>query len=99
VARRDLTNEEIEQMGRENPGSAAEYLRLRREEIEAEKEKEREQEEKERFLKEFMAAGGTSKVEGEKAYKAHKNQQAAQAARAADEQAAYQWRRRMASKI
>jgi hypothetical protein len=31
MARRDLTNEEIEQMGRDNPGSAAEYLCLRRE--------------------------------------------------------------------
>ena len=28
MARPDLTNEEVEQMGQENPGSAAEYLRL-----------------------------------------------------------------------
>ena len=37
MARADLTNTEVERMGREKPGSAAEYLRLRREEIEAEK--------------------------------------------------------------
>jgi len=42
MARRDLTNKEIERMGREKPGSAAEYLRLRREEIEAEKQARRE---------------------------------------------------------
>jgi tetratricopeptide (TPR) repeat protein len=44
MARRDLTNAEIEQMGEENPGSAAEYLRLRREELEAERQVEREKE-------------------------------------------------------
>jgi hypothetical protein len=37
MVRRDLTNEEIKQMGMDNPGSAAEYLQLRREELEAEK--------------------------------------------------------------
>ena len=33
MARRDLANEEIEAMSLEEPGSAAEYLRLRREEL------------------------------------------------------------------
>jgi hypothetical protein len=99
MVRRDLTNEEIEQMGRENPGSADEYLRLRREEIAAAQEKQGEQDDKERFITQFLASGGTSRAEGEKAYKVHKNEQAAAAARAADEQAANYTRRRMASKI
>jgi hypothetical protein len=58
MARRDLTNEEIERMGQENPGSAAEYLRLRREELEAEKQAEREADDEERFVEQFVAAGG-----------------------------------------
>jgi len=99
MVRRDLTNEEIEQMGRENPGSAAEYLRLRREEIQAEAQKKGEQDDKERFITQFLASGGTSRVEGEKAYKVHKNEQAAAAARAMDEAAAYQSRRNIARKL
>jgi hypothetical protein len=59
-------------MGRENPGSAAEYLRLRREEIAAEQEKKREQDDKERYITQFLASGGTSRAEGEKAYKVQK---------------------------
>lgn len=58
MARRELTNMEIEQMAQDNPGSAAEYLRLRREELEAEKQAEREKDDEARFVEQFVAAGG-----------------------------------------
>lgn len=45
-------------MGRDNPGSAAEYLRLWREELAAEQEAAREEDDKERFVEQFVAAGG-----------------------------------------
>ena len=50
MARRDLTNEEIETMGLEEPGSAAEYLRLRREELEAEEHERLELEDEHEFV-------------------------------------------------
>jgi hypothetical protein len=58
MARRDLSNQEIEQLGRDNPGSASEYLRLRREELEAEKQAERAADDEARWVEQFVAAGG-----------------------------------------
>lgn len=84
MARRDLTNEEIEQMGIDNPGSVAEYLRLRREELEAEKQEEREKDDKERFIEQFVAAGG-NRADALAARKKLMNEQALEAARRADE--------------
>ena len=87
MARRDLTNEEIEQMGREEPGSAAEYLRLRREEIEAEKQAKRERDDYERYERAFVDAGGTE-VGALEAYTRRQNEEAEKAAATADEMAA-----------
>jgi hypothetical protein len=87
MVRRDLTNQEIEQMGREEPGSAAEYLRLRREELKAEQQKQREADDKRRYIEAFVAAGGESRA-AEAAYTASRNEQAATAARQADQAAA-----------
>jgi hypothetical protein len=94
MVRRDLTNKEIEQMGREEPGSAAEYLRLRREELEAEKQKQREENDKARYVAAFVTAGGM-KTDAEAAYKAHKNEQAATAAQRADQEAVIASRQRI----
>ena len=58
MARADLTNTEVERMGREKPGSAAEYLRLRREELEAEKQAERARDDYARFERAFVGEGG-----------------------------------------
>jgi predicted AAA+ superfamily ATPase len=75
MARRDLTNEEIEQMGRDNPGSAAEYLRLRDEELEAERQAERAAEDEERFVEQYVAAGGDPAV-AKKALQEKRNEDA-----------------------
>lgn len=92
MARRDLTNAEVEQMGRENPGSAAEYLRLRREELEAEKQEAREVEDRERYVEQFMAAGGT-RADALAELKRQTNERAAEAARCADQDASAYVRR------
>lgn len=75
MARPDLTNEEIEQMGQENPGSAAEYLRLRRSELEDEKQEAREKEDEERFIEQFVAAGGERSA-AKAAYRNNRNENA-----------------------
>jgi hypothetical protein len=79
MARPDLTNEEIERMGREKPGSAAEYLRLRREELEAEKQAQRERDDEARFAEEFVAEGGEPE-DAKVIWKEVKREQAANAA-------------------
>jgi hypothetical protein len=91
MARRDLNNEEVEQMGRDNPGSAAEYLRLRREELEAEKQARREEDDKERFVEHFVAAGG-NRADALAERKKLMNERALEAARRADEAAHMQTR-------
>jgi hypothetical protein len=58
MARPDLTNEQVQKMREDNPGSAAEYLRLRREELEAEKQAERAADDEARWIEHFVAAGG-----------------------------------------
>jgi hypothetical protein len=50
MVRGDLTNKEIEQMGREDPGSAGRYFAEAHEQIEAEQAKKREADDKERFM-------------------------------------------------
>jgi len=84
MARRDLTNEEIEQMGLDNPGSADEYLRLRREELEAEKQAEREKDDEQRWVEQFVVAGG-ERAEARATRKKLMNEQALDAAHRADE--------------
>lgn len=98
MTRRDLTNAEIEQMGREEPGSAAEYLRLRREEIAAEREAQREKDDYARFERSFVEAGGT-KSGAREAYGRRKNEEAEKAARLADEAAREQGVRRVARSL
>ena len=88
MPRKDLTNEEVEQMGMDNPGSAAEYLRLRRDELEAEEEKRREEDDKERFIEQFVAAGG-NRADALAERKKLQNERALEAARHADEAALY----------
>src|SRR3954468_14715234 len=75
MARRDLTNEEIEQMGRDNPGSAAEYLRLRDEELEAERQAEREANDEAHWVEQFVAAGGDRSA-AKAAFKNNRNENA-----------------------
>jgi hypothetical protein len=98
MARRDLTNAEIEAMGKANPGSAAEYLNLRRQELAAEKEKERETQAFERFKNTFVSSGG-SVIEAKAAYDRQRNQSAEAAAKAADEEAYLAHSRRMRSVV
>jgi len=86
MARRDLTNKEIERMGREKPGSAAEYLRLRREEIEAEKQARREADDYARFERAFVDAGG-DKEAAKEAYTRYRDEAAEKAVGEADERA------------
>jgi hypothetical protein len=98
MARPDLTNEQVEQMGRQNPGSAAEYLRLRREELAAEAEAAREREDRGAFVREFVAAGGTQSAAKE-AYRRHCNEEAEKAAVAASEAARLMTRRHVARSL
>ncbi len=79
MARPDLTNEEIEQMGRKEPGSAREYLRARREELEAEKQAERARDDYARFEQAFVNEGG-AKEGAKEAYTRYRNERALQAA-------------------
>lgn len=94
MVRRDLTNREIEQMGREEPGSAAAYLEERRKEIEAERVKAREEGDKARYIESFVAAGGERRA-AEEAYTASRNEQAATTARRGDQAAALSTRHRI----
>lgn len=95
MARRDLTNEEIDQMSREEPGSAAEYLRLRREELDAEKQAEREKDDYKRFEEAFVEAGG-SKGSAKEAYTRRRNEEAEKAALEADRASSDRSRRHVA---
>jgi hypothetical protein len=83
MARRDLTNEEIEQLGRDNPGSTTEYLRLRDEELEAERQAEREAEDEARWVEQFVAAGGDRSA-AKQVYEDSRNEDAEIAAVLAD---------------
>lgn len=98
MARRNLTNEEIEQMGREEPGSAAEYMRLRREELDAEKRSERDKEDYGRFERAFVDAGGT-KSAAKDAYDRRRNEEAEKAALEADRASSERTRRHIAGAL
>lgn len=90
--RPDLSSREVEQMvEKHGPGSAAEYLRLRREELEAEKQAEREKDDEQRFVEQFVAAGG-NQADALAERKKLQNEQALEAARRADEAAVQQTR-------
>ena len=98
MARRDLTIEDVERMGREEPGSAARYLEERREELEAEKQAEREEDDYRRFEEAFVAAGGERSA-AKAAYKDRRNENARIAAGRADEAATEHSRRRISQAL
>jgi hypothetical protein len=85
-------------MGLEEPGSAAEYLRLRREELESEAQERREVEDEERFVERFVAAGG-NRADALAARKKLINERAADAARRADEDASAHVRRHISGAL
>jgi hypothetical protein len=92
VARRDLTNEEVEAMGLQEPGSAARYLEARREELEAEERQRLEREDEEEFVEQFVAAGGERSA-AKAAYRSGRNENALVAAVLANDVAREQVRR------
>jgi hypothetical protein len=98
MARRDLTNAEVERMGRDEPGSAAEYLRLRREELQAEREAELEADDKRLFVEQYVVAGGDPGDAG-KEYKRFKAEKAAESARRSDTAAVVQVRRHVSGRL
>jgi hypothetical protein len=93
-----LTNAEVEQMGLENPGSAAEYLRLRREEQEAEEQERREVEDEQEFIEQFVAAGGERSA-ARAAYRDRRNENVLAAAVRADVGASESVRRRISQAL
>ncbi len=84
MARRDLSNKEVEAMAQDNPGAAAEYLQLRRQELAEEKQAQREEEDKQLFVEQFVAAGG-SRSAAASAYQEKRNEEALWAATLAEE--------------
>jgi hypothetical protein len=98
MARLDLTNKQIEAMHLKEPGSAARYLEERRQEIEAERQKKRDEDDRQRFVEAYVRAGG-SRSDAATAFKAHRNEQAAAAARQADKAAVERSRRRARQKL
>ena len=79
-------------MGLEEPGSAAEYLRLRREELEAEEWERLEREDEEQFVEQFVAAGG-ERPAAKAAYRSSRNENALVAVVLANDAAREQVRR------
>ena len=98
MARRDLTVEDVERMGREEPGSAARYLAERREELEAEKQEARERDDYARFEEAFVAEGGT-KAAAKASYERLRNERAEASARAAEEAGTVHERRRISQAL
>ena len=94
MARRDLTNAEIEAMGQENPGSAAEYLRLRQEELEAERQEANAKRDEEEWTERFIAAGGERSA-AKAAYRDSRNENALIAAVLAEDRAVESERQRL----
>src|SRR5215210_2962673 len=94
----DLTSRDVEALAKAG-GDPAAYLDERRRQVAEYEERQREEARKERYLAEFIAAGGTSKAEGEKAWTAHKNQLAAEAAHRADQVATLAARQRMQARL
>jgi hypothetical protein len=93
-----LTSAEVEQMGLENPGSAREYLRLRREELEAEEQERREVEDEQEFIEQFVVAGGERSA-ARAAYRDRRNENALAAAVRADVGASESVRRRISQAL
>ena len=91
----DATIEDVERMGRE---AFLEYQARRDEEIAAKRAQAEEEERFERFEAEFVRHGGT-KSDAAAAYKAMRNEQAATAARQADNEALYHAKRNIRSKV
>ncbi len=98
MARRDLTVEDVERMGREEPGSAARYLEERRAELEAEEQEARERDDYRRFEEAFVADGGT-KAAAKASYERLRNERAEEAARAAEGAAREHVRRGISEKL
>jgi predicted AAA+ superfamily ATPase len=84
----DLSNREIEQMARREPGSARRYLAERKRQLAALETRQREADERERFIARFLEEGGSSRSAAERAYEEARNETAVAAARKADEEAA-----------
>jgi hypothetical protein len=98
MARPDLTIEDVERMGKEEPGSAARYLEERREELECEKRAEREAADRAEFVTTFVAEGG-SPTDAADEWTRYRNEKAAAAARTADTAALEQSRRHVAGRL
>ncbi len=86
MARRPLTIDEIDQMSRDE---ILAYQEARKDEIAREGEQKREADDKARFEEQFLAAGG-NKADADKEWKNYRREQAATAARRADQAAAEQ---------
>jgi hypothetical protein len=82
----DLTAHDVQRMSERDPGSAAKYLKERRQQIEALKEREREEDDRRRFEQHFVAAGGT-KEGAKEALIRKRNEEAEKAVVAANEAA------------
>jgi hypothetical protein len=82
----DLTAHDVQRMSERDPGSAKRYLEERRKQIAALEEKQFEEYERERFVQEFVDAGGTREGARE-ALTRKRNEEAEKAAIAAEEAA------------
>ena len=91
MARRPLTIDEIDKMDRDE---ILAYQEARKDEIAREGEQKREADDKKRFEQQFLAAGG-NKTDVDKEWKNYRREQAATAARRADQVAANESRRQM----
>ena len=91
MARRPLTIDEIDQMSRDE---ILAYNEARKDEIAREREQKAEADDKARFEQQFLAAGG-NKTDVDKEWKNYRREQAATAARRADQVAANESRRQM----
>jgi hypothetical protein len=91
---RDWTNKELEA----DPKGYLAAQAARRKDEAAEQQRKRDADDLERFTEEFVAAGG-SRYDASAAFKAHRNEQAATAARRADQEAVVASRRRVRGKV
>jgi hypothetical protein len=89
---REWTNKELER----DPEGYLAAQSARRKDQDAQEQKRRGADDLERFTEAFVAAGG-SRADATAAFKAHRNEQATTAARAADQSAAEASRRRVRS--
>jgi hypothetical protein len=90
--RPDLSSREVEEMvEKHGSGSAAEYLRLRQEELEASRAAKREKDDEERWVEQLVGAGG-NRADAPAARKTLQNEQALEVASQADDDTVNQTR-------